>query len=110
MRLTLISILALAPVSGAELLGYISDEACGWNNARPGKEAKECARVCVKGGWPPVFVQDGGMKAYKIPEQAGRDKVMAFVGDHVAITGEIKGETVTVRAVRLAPIAGEKRR
>ena len=92
--------LALLLLAAAELQGYISDEACGWNNAREGKEAKECARTCVKGGWPPVFVPDGSMKTYKIAE---KDKVMAFVGDHVAITGELKGESVVVRAIRLAP-------
>lgn len=105
MRLALASFCLLASASGAELLGYVSDEACGWNNAREGKEAKECARVCVhKGGWPPVFVLDGGMKAYKIPAKAERDRVMPFVGDHVAIVGEIKGENVVVRSVRLAPV------
>lgn len=103
MRLALALFCTFA-LPAAELAGYISDEACGWNNAREGKEAKECARVCVKAGWPPVFVLDGGMKAYKIPAKADRDKVMPFVGDHVAIDGEIKGENLVVRAVRLAPV------
>lgn len=92
-----------AALLAAEYHGYISDEACGWNNAREGKEAKECARVCVKGGWPPVFVRDGGMAVFKIPVAADRDKVMAFVGDHVTITGTLKGEIITVEKVRLSP-------
>ena len=44
-------------VSAAEMKGYISDAACGWNNARNAKDAKECAQKCVKAGWDPVFVR-----------------------------------------------------
>jgi hypothetical protein len=87
----------------AEFHGYISDAACGWNNAREGKEAKECAEMCVKGGWPPVFVRDGGMKVWSIPEKAGRAKVLAFVGDHVTITGTLEGDKLTVERVRKSP-------
>ena len=87
----------------AELTGYISDAACGWNNAREGKEAKECARKCVDAGWDPVFVQDGGMNAYKIPQKALANPL---VGEHVAITGEIKGDTLNIKAIRkVAPAA-----
>jgi hypothetical protein len=94
--------LALATLLIAEYHGYISDEACGWNNAREGKEAKECARVCVKGGWAPVFVRDGGMVVFRIPVKADRDKVLPFVGDHVTITGTLKGESLTVEKIRLS--------
>jgi hypothetical protein len=97
------TLLALALFAAAEYHGYISDEACGWNNAREGKEAKECARVCVKGGWPPVFVRDGGMAVTKIPAKADVDKVMPFVGDHVTVTGVIENGVLKVEKIRLSP-------
>lgn len=93
----------------AELQGYVSDEACGWNNAREGKEAKECAEKCVKAGWPPVFVLDGGMKVFKISAAADRQKVLPFVGLHVTVTGEIKGEMLRVDRVRASPPPAKKR-
>ena len=95
--------LLLTLLLAAELQGYISDEACGWNNAREGKEARECAEKCVKAGWPPVFVLDGGMKVFKIAAPADRKKVMPFVGVHVTVTGELAGEEVRIQQVRVSP-------
>lgn len=89
--------MVLGLLSAAELKGYISDAACGWNNARSTPEAKECAVKCVKGGWDPVFVLDGKMDVYKI---ADKSKVMALVGEHVAITGAIAKDAVTIRSIR----------
>ncbi len=97
MRNLVLLTLTVCVSSAAEMKGYISDAACGWNNARPGKEAKECAQKCVKGGWDPVFVRDGDFNAYKIPDKA---KVMAFVGERVVVTGKIEGDRVTVQGIR----------
>jgi hypothetical protein len=84
--------------TAAQMTGYISDSACGWNNARPGKEAKECAQKCVKlGGWPPVFVKDGQMEVLKISD---KNIVMPYVGEHVRIVGTVKGDTLIVKTVR----------
>jgi len=99
MALSTLALLMLA----ADLHGYISDSACGWNNARPGKEAKDCAEMCVKAGWPPVFVRDGGMDVFKIVSAADRQKVRAFVGEHVTIAGEIKGDELRLTAIRKSP-------
>lgn len=93
----------------AEFNGYISDEACGWNNAREGEEARECAEKCVKAGWPPVFVLDSGMKVFKITLPANRQKVMPFVGVHVTITGELKGQELRVERVRNSPAPAKKK-
>ncbi len=95
--------LAVVLLAAAEIQGYISDAACGWNNARPGKEAQECARKCVDAGWPPVLVLDGGMSIFKIENKAERESVLPFVGEHVTITGEISGETLRVKAIRKSP-------
>jgi hypothetical protein len=91
---------ALLLLAAVEIQGYVSDQACGWNNARPGKEARECARKCVEAGWPPVVVPDGGVKVLNI---ANRAAVKAFIGEHVTLTGDVKGETLTVKTIRLSP-------
>lgn len=88
------------PAFAAELTGYISDAACGWNNARSSKEAKECAQKCVKAGWDPVFVPDGDMNTYKIRDKA---KVMEFVGDHVVVSGKLERDTLVFTTIRKAP-------
>jgi hypothetical protein len=103
MRFLLLWALALG-----EYRGYISDAACGWNNAREGKEAKECAEMCVKAGWPPVFVPDGGMDVWKIPSKEDQAKVRAFVGDHVTITGVTKGGELRVVSVKKSAPPPEK--
>ncbi|MBC7928661.1 MAG: hypothetical protein H7039_23710 [Bryobacteraceae bacterium] len=84
-------------LGGAELTGFISDAACGWNNARNNPEARECAVKCVKAGWDPVFIRDGDMNAYKISNKA---KVMSFVGDQVVINGSLTKADVIVRTIR----------
>lgn len=101
MRALLLLCLAAAAVPAAEWVGFISDEACGWNNARNTKEAKQCARVCVKsGGWDPVLVPDGTMKTYKFTNKA---KALPFVGEKVKITGTLAKEIVTIQTIRLIP-------
>lgn len=97
-RLLLLLLAGNAVLCAAEMKGYISDAACGWNNARSTKEAKECAQKCVKAGWDPVFVRDGDMKAYKVIQ---KQKVMSLVGERVALTGKLDAETVNVTSVRL---------
>ena len=88
--------------SATDWTGYISDAACGWNNARNTKGVKECARACVKAGWEPVFVPDGGMDAYKLADKG--KQALPFVGEKVRITGTRKGDIVTIQKIRLAPL------
>lgn len=87
-------------VCGAEFQGWISDAACGWNNARATPEAKDCAVKCVRQGWAPVFVQDGRMDAFKLADKA---PAMKFVGDHVAVSGTLKGDLLTIQSIRPSP-------
>lgn len=88
-------LLSAAAICAADLVGYVSDEPCGWNNAHDTKEAKECAQKCLRAGWPPVFVPDGSMKAYHFLAK-DKEAALAFGGDHVAFAGRLQGETVIV--------------
>lgn len=98
-RVLAVLAICASAVSAGEMKGYISDAACGWNNARPAKEAKECALKCVKAGWDPVFVRDGDYAAYKVHDKY---KVMSFIGDRVSILGTIENGVVTIRRIRRA--------
>jgi len=74
--------------------GYVTDSKCG---AKGAKDAHaDCAASCVKGGASPVFVTGG--KVYKIDDAS---KVADHVGHKVTITGELKGDTVEVKEVKM---------
>jgi hypothetical protein len=63
---------------------------------------KDCTEACIKGGAKYVFVS--GDKIYKIANQdfAGLKK---HAGEKVALTGDVKDDTITVAKVE-APKAG----
>lgn len=91
--LLVLSLFALTAVAG-EWTGYISDSKCG---AKGAKDAhKDCAVNCVKGGASPVFVTDG--KVYKIDDAS---KVQDHIGHKVTITGEMKGDSVSIEDVKM---------
>ena len=60
------------------------------------KDNAECAQKCIKGGSPAVLVTADG-KIYKI---ANQDKIVASAGQHVTVTGSVKGDTITVDSVQ----------
>lgn len=80
------------------MTGWISDESCGAANAKGNAESRECAKNCLKNGATPVFVSDAGQKVYKL---AGKD-VKTHLDYKVKVTGEIKGDTLTVREIEKA--------
>jgi hypothetical protein len=94
-------LLAGSLAQAAEMKGWISDAACGWNNARDTKEAKDCVRACLKNGFPAVFILDGDMNTYPVPDQA---KVLPFAGERVAVTGRIVSGNVVVEKIRKIPV------
>lgn len=89
---------AAAPASGATMTGFISDSTCGAGNASAKAESRECTKTCLKNGASPVFVSDGDQKVYKL---AGKD-VKAHLDYKVKVTGEVKGDTLTVADVKKA--------
>jgi hypothetical protein len=89
----LLTVFTLTAMAG-EWTGYISDSKCG---AKGAKDAHaDCAVSCVKGGASPVFVTGG--KVYKIDDAT---KVADHVGHKVTITGDLKGDTVQVKEVKM---------
>ncbi len=78
--------------------GTISDAKCGKAHADASEKSIKCVEGCVKGGQAPVFVV--GDKVLKIDE-ASKAKVMSHLGHKVEIEGELKGDTVSIKSIKM---------
>jgi hypothetical protein len=103
-----------APVIGADRTwnGTISDNMCGAKHPGGEHDGKkmtdaDCTKACVDGhGAKYVFVSGG--KTYKIENQnfAG---LKDHAGEKVALSGEMKGDTITVSKIEPGAKASEKK-
>ncbi|MDP9115248.1 MAG: hypothetical protein M3O20_16400 [Acidobacteriota bacterium] len=83
--------------------GQISDSMCGPSHAKmtsahAGLTDRDCTLACVKGGGKFVFVSDG--KVYKISNQDS-PLLQVHAGHTVQLTGDMKGDTVTVSNITM---------
>jgi hypothetical protein len=76
--------------------GYVSDSKCGVKGANAG--AAECTKKCVKAGASLVVVTDGDQKVLAVDNP---DKLTGHEGHHVAVTGQVKGDSVHVESVKM---------
>lgn len=81
--------------------GVISDARCNGKHSKAehGSQAESdnsCVTKCVAGGQKYVFVSGG--KTYQIANQDFKD-LKANGGHKVALTGEMKGESITVSKI-----------
>ncbi len=94
-----------AGLSAAETwTGKISDSSCGVSHdtmTEHGAKAtdKQCTAMCVMKGAKYVFVREG--KVLKIGNQDFKG-LQQFAGDAVKLTGDLKGDTITVTKVEKA--------
>src|SRR5947209_7210129 len=94
--------------------GVLSDSKCNGKHSKDEHGATmagdhECATKCIAGGEKAVFVSGG--KTYKIANQdfAG---LKDHEGHKVALSGEMKGDTITVSKIEMkaaAPAKGKKK-
>jgi hypothetical protein len=83
---------------GASWTGYISDSHCGVKHEDGSQGSITCVTSCIKGGAEPVLVVGG--KVFKLSNPG---KVAAeFYGKKVMVTGDLKGDTVTLASVAAA--------
>ena len=80
-------------------VGNISDSMCGLKHMMPGKSDKECTLECVKAGSKYVLADPADGKVYQLSDQK---KPEAFAGQKVKVTGTLKGDTITVTAIKPA--------
>ena len=89
--------------------GKVSDSACGAKHEEAAEGQgkmpdRECTQACLRGGSLYVFVTDGrDGKVYQITNQKHAD-VAPNAGEHVTLTGELKGNAITVSKVEKAAI------
>ncbi len=79
--------------------GHIGDSMCGAKHKPMGTMKmgdRECTEMCVKAGGKYVFITGG--KVFQIADQ--KDKALALHAGHtVLLTGELKGDTITVSKI-----------
>jgi hypothetical protein len=83
--------------------GKISDSACGAKHeeAAEGQGVmadRDCTQACVRGGSKYVLVVDG--KVFQIANQDNKD-LATHAGHAVKMTGELKGNTITVTKIEM---------
>jgi hypothetical protein len=102
--LVVVGLTMIKPVTAAPATwtGTISDSMCaGAHGDKGGTPAKDhdCSVTCAKkAGGSYVFVNDKDKKVYKIANQTMPD-VMTHAGHKVDLTGELKGDTITVSKI-----------
>src|SRR5215217_9777697 len=95
---------SLAPFAAEQSwIGKISDSACGAKHeeAAEGQGVmadRDCTQACIRGGSKYVLVVDG--KVFQIANQDNKD-LATQAGHTVKITGELKGNEVTVAKVEM---------
>ena len=83
--------------------GAISDDMCGADKHSMGKDDVDCVVSCVKGGSKYIFVNAKDKKVFNIANQAFADLTVQ-AGKTVELTGELKGDTITVSKIVLPPV------
>src|SRR5262249_47707822 len=81
--------------ASSTLRGEIIDPKCHSGAMKPGdgKAHKACAVLCLRGGIPPIFLDDSGAR-YLLLDEGGNalhgeslDAILPFVGDRVEVRG-----------------------
>ena len=80
----------------ATIKGYVSDSKCGAKGANA--KAAECTKKCIKEGASMVVVTDGDQKVVTV---ANPDALAGHEGHHVAVTGEVTGDSIHVDSVKM---------
>jgi hypothetical protein len=96
-----VALMALAMTAmAAEWTGYISDAGCAKKQGAA-KVASDghagCAESCIKKGDKAVLVTEDG-KIYQIADQ---DKVKEHAGMKVTVVGDVDGDTIKVKEVKM---------
>jgi hypothetical protein len=102
MRKKLLMLVALMLVFGCmawakTITGVVSDSMCGAKHATASDDAAACVKKCEAGGSKLVVIAGG--KVYNTDDQ---DKLKGFEGQEVKVTGDLKGDSLTIASVAAA--------
>src|SRR5713226_9047210 len=92
--------LAANPAWAADqtMTGKVSDSMCGAKHQMAGNDAS-CTRTCVKGGSKYALVVGDKVYTLEATDKAALDKLDELAGTSAKVTGEVKGDTITVKSV-----------
>jgi len=76
---------------GETFKGFVTDKMCSQKHKADDKDSIECAKKCLKGGEPAVFVVDG--KVYKIDNPAA---IKGHIGTTITIDGKLTGDSIHI--------------
>ena len=76
--------------------GYVSDSKCGAKGADT--KAAACTKKCIKAGAKMVVVTDSDQKVLTVENP---DALSGHEGHHVAVTGEVTGDSIHVDSVKM---------
>ena len=79
------------------MTGVVSDAMCGAKHATASDDAAACVKKCEAGGSKLVVIAGG--KIYNTDDQ---DKLKGFEGQQVKISGDVKGDSLTIASVAAA--------
>lgn len=84
---------SLSFAGGKSITGVVSDSHCGAKHSTAGNA--DCVEHCVSGGGASYVLVAGG-KVYQLDAQ---DKFKGLGGKEVTVTGQVKGDSITVKSV-----------
>jgi hypothetical protein len=92
--------LAAYPALAADktLTGKVSDAMCGAKHQMAGNDAS-CTRTCVKGGSKYALVVGDKVYTLETTDSAALDKLNELAGASAKVTGEVKGDSISVKSV-----------
>ena len=90
---------AMAAGKAQMLSGTVSDAMCGAKHQMPGKAA-DCARACVQHGSKYTLVVGDKVYTLETSDKAALDKLNQLAGETAKVTGDVEGDTITVKSVQ----------
>ena len=90
---------ALAGGKSATLTGDVSDAMCGAKHAMP-SGAADCTRGCIKHGSKYALVVGDKVYTLETSDQAALGMLDKLAGAKATVTGEVEGNSVTVKSVK----------
>jgi hypothetical protein len=76
--------------------GVVSDSKCGAKGANA--KSAECTKKCIQAGAKMVVVTDSDKKVLTVDNP---DALSGHEGHHVAVTGEVTGDSIHVDSVKM---------
>ena len=92
--------LAANPAWAADqtMTGKVSDAMCGAKHQMAGNDAS-CTRTCVKGGSKYALVVGDKVYTLETSDKVALDKLNELAGASAKVTGDVKGDAITVKSV-----------